>query len=99
MHHRRILHAYHYSFIHKITKEKRYGKPQGSRGGILADNMGMGKSLSLLALIMHTLDHARSSRQRCGGVRVGEGQGTNPPRATIIITQKSSNESRSTPTC
>jgi SNF2 family DNA or RNA helicase len=30
-------------------------KPSECRGGILADEMGMGKSLSLLALILYTL--------------------------------------------
>ena len=88
-----------HSFIHKITKEKRYRKPQGSRGGILGDNMGMGKSLSLLALIMHTLDHARSSRRRCEEIRVGEGQGTSVSGATLVITPKSSTESRNTFAC
>lgn len=37
--------------------------------------MGMGKSLSLIALVMHTLDHARSSRARYKELHTRNGQG------------------------
>lgn len=35
-------------------------KPPETRGGILADEMGTGKSLTLLAVVVHTLDEART---------------------------------------
>ncbi|KAM5349514.1 hypothetical protein ACJ41O_006019 [Fusarium nematophilum] len=46
-------------YWHKITKDRRRDKPEESGGGILADEMGMGKSLSILALIMKTMDNAK----------------------------------------
>ncbi|KAL9610822.1 MAG: hypothetical protein Q9167_004491 [Letrouitia subvulpina] len=52
------------SFKHMITGEMRSIKPPEARGGILSDEMGMGKSLTLIALIVHTLDIARSSERR-----------------------------------
>lgn len=54
--------------------------------------MGMGKSLSLIALVMHTLDHARSSRARYKELHTRNGQGGIPPRATLIVTPKSSTD-------
>lgn len=43
-------------YRHKITKARRPVRPEEKGGGILADEMGMGKSLSILALAMKTLD-------------------------------------------
>ncbi|RKL48735.1 hypothetical protein BFJ72_g1632 [Fusarium proliferatum] len=43
-------------YRHKITKRRKDMRPEEKGGGILADDMGMGKSLSILALIMKTLD-------------------------------------------
>ncbi|KAL7972031.1 SNF2 family N-terminal domain-containing protein [Trichoderma sp. SZMC 28014] len=47
-------------YCHRITKQKiKNGiPPDESGGGILADEMGMGKTLSILALIVKTLDVA-----------------------------------------
>jgi hypothetical protein len=46
-------------FIHKITKIRSQIRPDEKGGGILADEMGMGKTLSILALLLKTLDNAR----------------------------------------
>ncbi|CAK4031125.1 Helicase-like transcription factor [Lecanosticta acicola] len=46
------------SWYHKITYEESAQKPDYVRGGILADVMGLGKTLSILALIAHTVDDA-----------------------------------------
>ncbi|KAH8802968.1 SNF2 family N-terminal domain-containing protein [Xylogone sp. PMI_703] len=48
-------------YRHKITKTKaKHGiQPDERGGGILADEMGMGKSLSILALIVKTLDDGK----------------------------------------
>jgi SNF2 family DNA or RNA helicase len=43
-------------YYHVITKDKCRVRPEERGGGILADEMGMGKSLSILALIVHTLE-------------------------------------------
>ncbi|KAF5663727.1 hypothetical protein FHETE_7432 [Fusarium heterosporum] len=44
-------------YRHKITKRRKDIRPEENGGGILADDMGMGKSLSILALVMKTLDN------------------------------------------
>ncbi|KAL6886290.1 SNF2 family N-terminal domain-containing protein [Trichoderma longibrachiatum] len=52
-------------FRHRITRAKiRNGiRPNERGGGILADEMGMGKSLSILALVMRMLDDGRAWAQ------------------------------------
>ncbi|KAI1871434.1 uncharacterized protein JN550_004428 [Neoarthrinium moseri] len=45
----------HISYQHSITKSKSRIQPEEKGGGILADEMGMGKSLSILSLIVETL--------------------------------------------
>ncbi|KAL4414676.1 SNF2 family domain-containing protein [Colletotrichum abscissum] len=47
-------------YRHKITNVKQKLQPDEKGGGILADEMGMGKSLSILSLIVKTLDYARN---------------------------------------
>ncbi|KAK1634848.1 SNF2 family domain-containing protein [Colletotrichum phormii] len=47
-------------YRHKITNVKQKIQPDERGGGILADEMGMGKSLSILSLIVKTLDDART---------------------------------------
>ncbi|KAK8050946.1 SNF2 family domain-containing protein [Apiospora rasikravindrae] len=42
-------------FVHQITGSRRYTEPDERGGGVLADEMGTGKSLSTLALITRTL--------------------------------------------
>ncbi|KAF5575694.1 helicase-like transcription factor [Fusarium subglutinans] len=46
-------------YRHRITKRRKDVRPEEKGGGILADDMGMGKSLSILALIMKTLDNGQ----------------------------------------
>ncbi|KAF4443952.1 helicase-like transcription factor [Fusarium acutatum] len=48
-----------FQYRHKITKRRKDIRPDERGGGILADDMGMGKSLSILALIMKTLDNGK----------------------------------------
>jgi len=77
-------------FKHMITGEMRSVKPPESRGGILSDEMGMGKSLALIALIMHTLDVACSSERHHEGCSIGEESDKNRRAPTIIVAPKSS---------
>ncbi|KAI1488686.1 SNF2 family N-terminal domain-containing protein [Biscogniauxia mediterranea] len=51
-------------YRHRITKAKRVIQPDERGGGILADEMGMGKSLSILALITKTLDDGQEWAQQ-----------------------------------
>ncbi|KAK7998320.1 hypothetical protein PG989_006360 [Apiospora arundinis] len=46
-------------FVHRVTEAKSPTQPEERGGGVLADEMGTGKSLATLALITRTLDSAR----------------------------------------
>jgi hypothetical protein len=59
------------------------------RGGILADGMGMGKSLTLLSLILHTLEEARSFGENPHNSMM-ERETKGATRATLLIAPKSS---------
>ncbi|XDG08564.1 hypothetical protein ABKA04_008179 [Annulohypoxylon sp. FPYF3050] len=50
-------------YRHKLTHAELAEAPNESGGGILADDMGMGKSLSALALVTTTLEQAQSWSQ------------------------------------
>ncbi len=43
-------------YIHQITRTRSSVRPEEAGGGVLADEMGMGKTLSTLALMMRTLE-------------------------------------------
>lgn len=47
-------------YLHAVTKARNRSIPSETGGGILADEMGMGKSLSTLALITKTLEEANT---------------------------------------
>ncbi|KAK2034132.1 SNF2 family domain-containing protein [Colletotrichum zoysiae] len=51
-------------FRHKITNIKQKTRPDEKGGGILADEMGMGKSLSILSLIVTTLENGQQWAQQ-----------------------------------
>ncbi|KAK2606448.1 hypothetical protein QQS21_003141 [Conoideocrella luteorostrata] len=53
-------------YRHKITQAKRHNLPEERGGGILADEMGMGKSLSVLALIMKTVNAGKDWAEEQG---------------------------------
>ena len=46
-------------FVHRITGTRSSLRPDEKGGGVLADDMGMGKSLSILALIIETVEEGR----------------------------------------
>lgn len=49
-------------YVNNVTGESQFCPPPNFRGGILADAMGLGKTLTMLALIASdTLSHAGSS--------------------------------------
>ncbi|KAK2786144.1 hypothetical protein FQN53_006906 [Emmonsiellopsis sp. PD_33] len=53
------------SYVHSVTNEKSQIERVETGGGILADEMGMGKSLSILSLLVWTLDDARNWARSC----------------------------------
>ena len=76
-------------YKHRLTKARENLRVNECRGGLLADEMGMGKSLSVLTLIVHTLEAA----QRFEARRFDD-NGEVPTRqlsgATLIAAPKSS---------
>ncbi|KAK1755503.1 SNF2 family N-terminal domain-containing protein [Echria macrotheca] len=46
-------------FVHRITKTRSPIQPEESGGGVLADEMGMGKTLATLARILQTLEEGK----------------------------------------
>lgn len=46
-------------FVHRITGTRCATRPDEKGGGVLADDMGMGKSLSILALVVNTLTEGK----------------------------------------
>lgn len=79
-----------YSYKHTVTGDIQIVKPPEPRGGILMDEMGMGKSLALIALIVHTLHVASSPGPRSQG-RFHERESNGARQApTLIIAPKSS---------
>lgn len=71
-------------YCHVITGNEQQEQPDESGGGILADEMGMGKSLTTLVLMAKTL---REARQWVEGVKAlpGASLAETPTRATLVI--------------
>src|SRR2546421_10495836 len=76
-------------YKHRLTKARENLRVNECRGGLLADEMGMGKSLSVLTLIVHTLEAAQRFEARRfdddGEVPTRQSSG-----ATLIAAPKSS---------
>ena len=72
-----------------MTKAEQVTKPLEARGGILADEMGTGKTLTLLAVVVHTLDEARLQHYRSLDNQV-QSRARLCSGATLIIAPKSS---------
>ncbi|KAI1422037.1 SNF2 family N-terminal domain-containing protein [Xylaria sp. FL1777] len=70
-------------YRHRITKAKRVIQPDERGGGILADEMGMGKSLSILALITKTLDDGQEWAQQQNDS--AEGKAPKYSRSTLVV--------------
>ena len=70
-----------------ITNHELAHQPEPVRGGILADMMGLGKTLSILALVTSTLDDARDFGRQEPSIRLESVQRN--VKATLIICPKS----------
>lgn len=71
-----------FSFINNITDHRQYQKPEQFRGGILADPMGLGKSLSMISLLVSE----SHSPQNAGRI---ERQGRNQTLLVVPSTRRS----------
>ncbi|TGJ80952.1 hypothetical protein E0Z10_g7821 [Xylaria hypoxylon] len=72
-------------YIHRVTKTRSTLKPEEMGGGILADDMGMGKSLCLLALLLDTLDEGRQWAQQKHSEEYHNSAIERYSRATLVI--------------
>ncbi|KAJ5560339.1 SNF2 family N-terminal domain-containing protein [Penicillium frequentans] len=72
------------AFFNVITHEMQQEKPDESGGGILADAMGMGKSLTTLALIFKTTRDARQWAAH-SNTSSKDSLASKPCRATLVI--------------
>lgn len=72
-------------YIHSITRHCSQLDLEEKGGGVLADEMGMGKSLSILSLVIRTLDTARDwALSQIEDDALGA-QSSQCSRATLII--------------
>ncbi|KAK7928395.1 hypothetical protein PG985_005393 [Apiospora marii] len=72
-------------FVHRITGSRAFTQPNERGGGVLADEMGTGKSLSTLALITRTLDVAKVWLQQKREARVGNTKVEFYASTTLVI--------------
>ncbi|CZR35723.1 uncharacterized protein FPRO_00154 [Fusarium proliferatum ET1] len=68
----------HTAYINNIDSSIHYESPQNSKGGILADTMGLGKTLSMISLIAHDRILAKDQR-------TGSSDGNVLGRGTLIV--------------
>ncbi|KAJ1711675.1 helicase [Aspergillus flavus] len=71
-------------YFHIITGNEQHEQPDESGGGILADEMGMGKSLTTLVLMAKTLQEARQWVEHAKALP-GASLAETPTRATLVI--------------
>ena len=72
-----------------ITQAEQYTTPVECRGGLLADHMGLGKTLSMLSLIAHTLQEAEEAE--LAPLPNSQSPDIKPvSRATLVVTPLSS---------
>lgn len=76
------------SWYHVLTDQVVFEKPDDIQGGILADVMGLGKTLSILALIAETREAARRFHRE-EGAEDEEGVQLKNVKTTLIICPKS----------
>jgi SNF2 family DNA or RNA helicase len=65
-----------------VTGDKTQIRPEECIGGILADESGMGKTLSMLALVLETRKHAQRWKERHGETK---SSGATVSHATLIV--------------
>ncbi|GAB7359003.1 hypothetical protein MBLNU230_g5076t1 [Neophaeotheca triangularis] len=70
-------------YINAITAQEIPVKPSATRGGLLADQMGMGKTLSIISLVCHSLDDAVKFSTRKASPMMAQTVCTT--RATLVV--------------
>ncbi|RWA12443.1 hypothetical protein EKO27_g2635 [Xylaria grammica] len=77
-------------YVHRVTKTRSTVKPEERGGGVLADDMGMGKSLCLLALLLETLDEGRQWAQQKHSEEYHGSAIERYSRATLVVVPSAS---------
>jgi SNF2 family DNA or RNA helicase len=72
-----------------ITGTKREGIPDSNLGGIISDEMGMGKSLTMLSVIVGSLSGAESFAQSVGRHGTSQSYQKLTAKATLILVPSS----------
>lgn len=72
-------------FLHRITKARCATRPDEKGGGVLADEMGMGKTLSMLALVINTLEEGQEWAARSNSEDLTQCDIRNYAHSTLII--------------
>ncbi|CAM1506220.1 Fc.00g058610.m01.CDS01 [Cosmosporella sp. VM-42] len=72
-------------FIHSITKTRRPSRPEEKGGGVLADEMGMGKSLSILALIIKTIEDGQEWAEKNRNETHADSEVKEYTQSTLIV--------------
>ncbi|KAG8528534.1 uncharacterized protein KY384_007452 [Bacidia gigantensis] len=73
------------SYYHVITGHEERQKPPEVRGGILADMMGLGKTLSILSLVVGSLDNAEEWAKQIVSETDGEKPLVRNSRTTLLV--------------
>ena len=71
-------------FEHQVSGQRQFLPPCISAGGILADVMGLGKTLTMLATIVHSKDQAFRFALLSNEVS-GDNQPEYSTRATLVV--------------
>jgi SNF2 family DNA or RNA helicase len=72
-------------FVHRITKTRSAVRPVEKGGGILADEMGMGKTLSILALVINTVKGGHEWAENCRQEELAQSHIHQHSHSTLII--------------
>lgn len=70
-----------FSYRHAITGDSVLEPPVGPFGGILADTMGLGKTVTTLSTIVSTLNHAKEWTEK----QTNDGSEKRRAKATLIV--------------
>ncbi|KAF7554933.1 hypothetical protein G7Z17_g2554 [Cylindrodendrum hubeiense] len=72
-------------FVHRITKTRSSIRPDEKGGGVLADEMGMGKTLSILALVINTIDQGHEWAQSSTNEELSHSDIEHHTHSTLVI--------------
>ncbi|KAK0629251.1 SNF2 family N-terminal domain-containing protein [Bombardia bombarda] len=72
-------------YIHRITKTRSQVRPEEMGGGVLADEMGMGKTFSTLALIVQTIEAGLEWAEQKRSEEHTSGKARRYSHATLIV--------------